>query len=98
MREVWIRRRKDGVTELSPRLAPLPSIDRWLVIFTVVLASGGLFLTGAMPAPVLGAVLAAGLVGEVVLGTKALVLVLLRPPAEVHEVPRFGPRRRPGGS
>jgi hypothetical protein len=94
MREVWIRRRKDGVTELSPRLAPLDIADRWLVIFTVVIVSGGFFLAGALPAAVLGAFLAACLAGEVVLGAKALVLVLLRPPAEVLHVPRFAARRR----
>lgn len=95
MREVWIRRRTDGVTELSPPLACLQAPDRWLVIFTVLIASGGLFLAGAIPAPVLGAVVAAGLVGEVILGAKALVLLVLRPPAQVLEVPRFGSPRRP---
>jgi len=97
MREVWIRRRSDGVTELSPRLAPLAVSDRWLVIFTVVIASFGLFLAGVLPVLVLGAVVAACLVGEVVLGAKALVLIVLRPPAQVHEVPRFAHGRRSGG-
>lgn len=94
MREVWIRRRSDGVTELSPRLAPLESADRWLIIFTVLICSAGFFMAGVMPAAVLGALAVACLAGEVVLGAKALVLVLLRPPAEVHEVPRFAARRR----
>jgi glycine/D-amino acid oxidase-like deaminating enzyme len=97
MRHVWIRRRQDGVTELTPGLVPLGVDDRWLVIFTAVIAACGFFLTGVMPAPVLGAVVAASLAGEVVLGAKAVVLVLLRPPAEVLEVPRFGSRRRSGG-
>jgi hypothetical protein len=92
MREVTIRKRSDGLTELTPRLAPLEITDRWLVIFTVVMAACGFFLTGVMPASVLATVIAACLAGEVVLGAKALVLLLLRPPAEVHEVPRF--RRR----
>ena len=92
MREVTIRRRSDGLTELTPRLAPLGMTDRWIVIFTVVMAACGFFLTGVMPASVLATVIAACLAGEVVLGAKALVLLLLRPPAEVHEVPRF--RRR----
>ncbi len=96
MREVWIRRRTDGVTELSPRLAPLQPTDRWSLIFTVLIASGGLFLAERMPAAVLGAFIVACLVGEVVLGAKALVLLLLRPRAEVLEVPRFAPHRRPG--
>jgi hypothetical protein len=94
MREVWIRRRSDGVTELTPRLAPLEAPDRWLIIFTVAIAAAGFFMAGVMPAAVLGAVVAACLAGEVVLGAKALVLALLRPLAEIHEVPRFGGRRR----
>lgn len=96
-REVWIRRRADGVTELSPSLAHLDPTERWLVIFTVFIAAAGFFLAGAMPAAVLGALLAACLAGEVVLGTKALVLMLLRPPAQVHEVPRFAASRRRRG-
>lgn len=94
MREVWIRRRTDGVTELSPRLARLDGPDRWLIIFTVVMAAAGFFAAGVMPAAVLAAVVALCLAGEVVLAMKALVLVLLRPPAEVHEVSRFTARRR----
>lgn len=94
MREVWIRNRPDGVTELSPAIAPLDPFDRWLVIVTVLMTSGVFFLAGQMPAPVLAAVLAACFVGEVVLGAKALVLALIRPPAQVHEVPRFKLRRR----
>ncbi len=94
MRGVWIRNRPDGVTELSPALAPLEVGDRWLVIVTVVMATGGFFIAGAMPAMVLGAVLASCFAGEVVLGAKALVLALLRPPAEVHEVARWQHRSR----
>jgi hypothetical protein len=94
MREVWIRRRADGVTELSPTIAPLEIGDRWLIIVTVFIAAAGFFIAGAMPAAVLGALVAACIVGEVVLGAKAVVLVLLRPPAQVHEVPRFVARRR----
>ena len=92
MREVTIRKRSDGLTELTPRLAPLEITDRWIVIFTVVMAACGFFVTGVMPASVLATVIAACLAGEVVLGAKAVVLLLLRPLAEVHEVPRF--RRR----
>lgn len=94
MREVWIRRRSDGVTELTPRLAPLDVGDRWLIIVTVVITAAGLFTTGVMPAAVLATILAACIAGEVVLGAKAVVLALLRPPAEVFEVPRFVRRRR----
>jgi hypothetical protein len=93
MREVWIRRRADGVTELTPTIAPLDVGDRWLIIFTVVISAAGFFMAGAMPAAVLATVIAACLAGEVVLGAKALVLALLRPLAQVHEVPRFVQRR-----
>jgi hypothetical protein len=94
MREVWIRRRADGITELTPSLAPLEIGDRWLVIFTVVIAASGLFTAGVLPAAVLGTLLAASFAGELFLGTKAVVLTLLRPPAKIHEVSRFRPRRR----
>lgn len=94
MREVWIRKRSDGVTELTPRLAPLDVGDRWLIIVTVVISAAGLFTAGILPAPVLATILAACIAGEIVLGAKALVLALLRPLAEVHEVPRFVERRR----
>jgi hypothetical protein len=94
MREVWIRNRPDGVTELSPKLAAMEVGDRWLVIVTVVIAASGLFTVGALPAAVLGTFVAAALAGEVVLGAKALVLALSRPLADVHEVPRWDPRRR----
>lgn len=93
MREVWIHRRADGVTVLSPRLAPLDVGDRWLIIATALLSACGFFMAGAMPAPVLATIVAACLAGEVVLGAKALVLALFRPLAEVHEVPRFARRR-----
>ena len=93
MREVWIRRRADGVTELTPTVAPLDASERWLVIFTVVMATAGFFMAGVMPFEVLAALVAACLAGEVVLGAKAIVLALFRPLAEVHEVPRFARRR-----
>jgi hypothetical protein len=92
MREVLIRRRADGVTEVTPRLAPLELADRWVIIFTVAMAAFAFFNTGVMPAEILATVIAACLAGELVLGAKALVLLVLRPPAEVHEVARF--RRR----
>jgi hypothetical protein len=45
-----------------------------------------------MPAQVLGAIAACSLAGEVYLGLKALVLALLRPPAQVVEVTVRAPR------
>ena len=58
------------------------------------MSTAGFFLAGAMPAPVLGAVLASCFAGEVILGAKAVALALFRQPAEVHEVPRWQLRRR----
>jgi hypothetical protein len=94
MREVWVRNRSDGVTELSPPLVPLDRFDRVLVIVTVMMVAALFFVAGALPAPVLATLLAACLAGEVVLGAKALLLALLRPAADVHEVPRFQRRRQ----
>ncbi|HET8541790.1 MAG TPA: hypothetical protein VFL83_18075 [Anaeromyxobacter sp.] len=91
---VWIRNRPDGVTELSPPIRPLEPFDRGMVIATAVIGTAGFFVAGVLPAPVLLTVLVACLAGEVVLATKALVLALLRPVADVHEVPRFAARRR----
>jgi hypothetical protein len=94
MRDVWVTRRHDGVTELSPRLAPLDGEERLLVIVTIMLAAGCFFLAGVMPAPVLGALFATCVAGELVLGVKALLLLLLRAPAEVHEIPSRHLHRR----
>jgi len=94
MRNVWIRQRRDGVTELSPEIAPLAPGKRWLVIGTAIITSAGLFVSGAIPAIVAVTVVASCLGGEVVLGAKALVLAVLRPPAEVYEVARWRVRHR----
>jgi hypothetical protein len=93
MRNVVIRSRADGIVELTPRLVPLEPGDRLMVIVTVLLVTGGLFLCGAIPAAVGGAVAASCVVGEVVLGLKAAALALLRPVAQVLEVPHLGRRR-----
>lgn len=94
MRPVVIRCRRDGIVELSPRLSPLDPGERMLVIVTVLLVAAGLFVSDAMPAHVLGAVAASCLAGEVYLVLRALALALLRPPAQVLEVPlRIPPRR-----
>lgn len=95
-RGVWRRNRSDGVVELSPVLSPLAASDRWLIIFTVVMAGAGLFMAGALPAPVFMAVFASAVAGDVILGAKAVLLILLRPAAQVVEVPRFSARRRLG--
>jgi hypothetical protein len=93
-RDVLIRNRSDGVTELTPKLAPLDVGERWMIIVTVVIATWGFFLAGAMPAPIFAAVLSCCLAGELVLGAKYVLLLLLRPAADVVEVPRFSWDRR----
>ncbi len=86
---VTIRNRTDGIVEIAPNGTCAEGVDRLMVIGTVLLVCGGLFLCGAMPAPVLGAIAASSLAGEVILGLRALALLLLRPLAEVHEVARW---------
>jgi hypothetical protein len=93
-RDVLVRSRDDGVIELSPKIAPLHLDERWMIITTVLIASWGFYLAGSMPAPVLALILTACLVGDVALGAKALVLSLLRKPAQVIEVARFDRRFR----
>lgn len=94
MRPITVRTRGDGLTELVPGLAPLETSERLLVVVTVLLAAGGLFVSGVLPAPALFAVAISCLAGELYLALRALVLALLRPAAEIHEVARFRARRR----
>ncbi len=86
MRHVTIRSRADGITELAPTLRPLAAGDRAIVIAAVLAVTGGLFLSGFVPAGVAAAIAASCVAGEVVLGVKALALALLRSPAPVVEV------------
>jgi hypothetical protein len=92
MRDVTIRSRADGIIELVPRLAPLKSGERAVVIVTVLFLTFGLFVGGVLPGIFAIAVAASCVAGEVVLGVKAAALALRRPLAPVHEVRRF--RRR----
>ncbi len=94
MRNVTIRKRADGITELAPALRPLEPADRALVIGTVLFVTGGLFLSGVVPAGAAAAIGACCVVGEVVLAVKAAALALLRPPAPVYEIPQVRARRR----
>ncbi len=95
MRDVTIRSRADGLIELAPKLSPLKAGDRVIVIAAVLFVTGGLFLSGAVPAGVAAAIGASCIAGEVVLAVKAAALALLRPAAAVHELPRLQVRRRP---
>ncbi len=96
MRDVTIRCRADGIIELSPRLAPLKGEDRVIVVVTVLLVTGGLFLSGALPPAVAGVVMASCVVGDAVLAVKRGALALFRPVAEVLELPSA--RRRRSGT
>ena len=91
---LWIRNRSDGITELSPTLSPLDRGDRWLIIFTVAICASAFFVVGSMPGSVFLTLLGLAVAGEIVLGAKALLLLLFRPEAEVHEVRQFQLRRR----
>jgi hypothetical protein len=86
MQDVTIRSRKDGIVELAPKHPPADPSDRLIVIGTVLLASACLFVGGMMPGEVLVAIAASSLVGEVVLGFRALLLRVLHPAAEVLEL------------
>ena len=96
MHDVTIRCRADGITELTPKLAPLAPVYRVMVIGTVLLITGGFFLSGAVP-PMVAALLAGScLAGDLVLALRSLLL-RLRPQAQVVEVARFASRRRAAG-
>jgi hypothetical protein len=94
MHDVAIRSRSDGIVELSPRAAALPPGERILVVTGLVLVASGLFVSGALRAEALAAIVLSALAGELAVAVKSAVLVLLRPRAEVHEVARFRARRR----
>ena len=94
--DVTIRCRADGITEVTPKVAPLARNERIVVIGTVLLVTGGFFISGAIPAKVAAALAASSLAGEVVLAIKALLL-RRRPKAQVVEVARFVERRRASG-
>ena len=93
-RDVLIRNRADGVIELSPKLSPLDVGERWMIIVTVAIAGWGFFLAGSMPVSVFAFLLSCSLAGELVIGAKSLLLFLLRPQADVVEIPRPFARRR----
>jgi hypothetical protein len=93
MRGATIQNRGDGVFRIVRHDVPMEASDRLVVIGTVLLVCAGLFLCGAMPAPILGVIAASCLAGEVCLGLKALALLLSRPPAQVLEVERWRARR-----
>lgn len=94
MRDVTIRNRADGLVELGPRIAPLAPADRLLVVVTLILGASGLFVSGALRPEAAAVVIVSALAGEIVLAVKAGILAVLRPRADVHEVPRARNRWR----
>ncbi len=94
MNDVTIRTRDDGLVELAPKLAPMDPLGRWLVIVTVLMASLGFYASGLMPPVALLAIAIFCVAGDAFLGAKALLLLVVRPAAEVHEVPGLHPRTR----
>jgi hypothetical protein len=94
MHDVTIRNRADGVVELGPRLAALAPADRLILVVSLVLVACGLFVSGALRAEAVAALVLSALAGELVLAVKGVVLAILRPLAEVHDVNRFRGRRR----
>ncbi len=86
MRSVTVRSRCDGLTELAPRLT---ARDRAMVLATVFLVTGGLYLGGVVRPAITGIVAASCVVGELVLRVRAAALALLRPAAQVHDVRQF---------
>lgn len=93
MHDVTIRSRADGIIEVAPRIAALETGDRLLVIVTVLLVTGGLFLCGLLPAAVAGTIALSCVAGDALIWLKAGLLAVFRPAAEVHEVPSFARRR-----
>ncbi len=93
MRDVTIRSRADGLIELAPKLAPLKPGDRAIVITAVLFVTGGLFLSGLMPALAAAVIAGSCLVGDLVLAVKRAALALLRPTARIVQVPSFERRR-----
>lgn len=94
MRDVTIRNRADGLVELGPRLAALAPGDRLLVVGSLIIAACGLFVSGVLRAEAVGVIVVSALAGELVLAVKGGILALLRPRAEIHEVPRLRARGR----
>jgi hypothetical protein len=94
MAAVTIRSRRNGIVELAPEHAPTDAFARFVVLGTVLLVVGGLFVSGLMPAGVLAAMALSCLAGEAVLALEAILLRVLRPAAEVLELGRCRPQRR----
>ncbi len=87
MARVVVRRRRDGVRQIQPTLAPLTPGERWATMFTLLIATAGLFVSAAMPPQVFLFWLACCALSEVAAQAPALT-ALRRPVAEVVDLPR----------
>jgi len=94
-RDVVVRSRSDGLTELSPKRTPLQLDERWMLITIVVIAAWGLFLAGVMHAVLLAFVLTVCLFGDLLFGARSFLLSVLRPPGKVIPVTRLSRPRLP---
>jgi len=93
MSTVRVRRRRDGVPQITRSDGEVPADERHLVMAVAFLVVGGLFVSGYAPF-----ILVAGLVSAFALG-EAIMLVdsfarRRGPPAEVCELARASRRRR----
>ncbi len=94
-RDVVVRSRSDGLTELSPRRWSLGLEERWMILSIVVIAAWGFFLAGALPAALLAVILTVCLFVDLAIGARGVFFSALRPPGKVIPVARFSRTRRP---
>ena len=85
MSERWVDNQRYGVARIEPRLAMVDQFDRFLFIATVMFASLGFFMIGAMPVQVLGGISATCFIGDALIALKNLVQSQIRPSAQVIE-------------
>lgn len=86
MNQRWIQNRRNGVARIEPRLAVVAISDRLLFIASVMFASFGFFVVGAMPVEVLGVISATCFGGDAMIALRNLVRAQVRPAAPVTEL------------
>jgi hypothetical protein len=87
MNQRWIQNRRHGVARIEPRLAIVAISDRLLFIASVMFASFGFFVVGAMPVEVLGGISATCFAGDAMIAVRNVVRAQVRPPAQVTNLP-----------
>jgi hypothetical protein len=87
MASVTVEVGRDGIPRIHPLDRPLPPADRYVAIFTVLMAAAGLVIATAMPPQALG--MAAGCCAAAEISVRLRELSRRRgPPAEVRELGR----------